>query len=177
VYQTPDGVTRNRYFLVSASPGLVAAANNRFNEGHGFLGPLKRYWTTGAIFAAALHTLARARPLDLHLDGVPARVMNLSVQKSRFVAGTLTYDTPVAPDDGRFAVNLAGDLTRIASVRAFGGLLRGRFAGRRGCRAWHASALTVDGAVPMLLELDGEVVQAVGARFEVLPRRICVCSA
>jgi diacylglycerol kinase (ATP) len=170
------GATHIRHFVVSASLGLTANGNDFFNTSNRLLRLLKRCWTDGAVAYAVLRTLAVHHNLGVRLDGTPTALTNLSIQKTAYVSGSLFYDTPVAPDDGLFSINLAAGLSRAAALRVVLALLRGRFAGRRGCRHWQAPRLEVTASAPFAVELDGEIEHATQATFEVLPERIGVCA-
>jgi diacylglycerol kinase family enzyme len=169
-----------RAFLVSASLGVTAAANAFFNRGDALLHALRRRWTAGAIAYAGLHEILRGRgvSLSLVLPGTRERVRaaSLSVLKTKNLAGGLAFDTPVAPDDGALAVNVIEDRGRLATLRMLLGLAHGRFAGRPGARHWSVPELVVEAEAPIPLEIDGEVVLARRARFDVLAERIRACA-
>jgi diacylglycerol kinase family enzyme len=165
---------------VSASLGVTASANAFFNVGDAALRVLKRRFTSAAILYAGLRALVRQRGLGavLHSEGTSRRVTfaNLSVQKSPHLAGGLTYDTPADPANGLVAVNLLEEHGLMARLRALERLQRGRFLGQPGAHHWSTSRLEIALEAPAPLELDGEIVHACQARFEVLPRRIRVCA-
>lgn len=179
-YLDETGAEREHAFLVSASLGVTAAANAFFNRGDALLQALRRRWTTGAIAYAALHEILRHRAvtLDLVLPGTQERVRaaSLSVLKTKHLAGGLAFDTPVAPDDGLLAVNLIEDRGRLATFAMLVSLAHGRFAGRPGARHWSLPELVVEAEAPLPLEIDGEVVLARRARFDVLAERILACA-
>lgn len=179
-YRADDDRVRARLFLLSASIGVVAAANRCFNRGAPHLRALDRIWPGAAIVYAAVHTLVGYHnlPAVVAFPEGERRVAltNLSVLKTPFLAGGFRYDTPIPPDDGRFAVNLCHGLSRAATFRLLVNLSRGHFAGSAGTRHWRASALEVGLDMVADLEIDGEVVQARHASFEVLEERIAVCA-
>jgi diacylglycerol kinase family enzyme len=102
---------------------------------------------------------------------------NLSVLKTPHLSGGLRYDTPVATDDGRLAVNLCEGMGRLALIRMLLRLCRGCFLGPRGTRHWKPERVEVLPERPVALEIDGEVVYARRVAFDVLPRRLMVCAA
>jgi diacylglycerol kinase (ATP) len=172
---------RERLFLVSASIGVTAEANARFNAARGaLLAWLKRRFVDGAVVEAALATLLRHAnvPAFVRVDGEeqPFAISNLSVMKTPFLSGVLRYDTPIAADSGLLAVNLCHDMSRGALLRVLTGLARGRFTGRPRTRHWTTHALEVELSRPAPLELDGELAEARRVRFDVLPRRILACA-
>jgi diacylglycerol kinase family enzyme len=179
LYVDEQGVEHQRAFLVSASIGVTAAANAFFNDGDRLLRALKRSWVGGAIAWAALRTIARHRSLPAILR-MPTgerntELTNLSVMKSPWLSGSFSYDTPVEPSSGRFAINLCEHMGRWALLRTLAGLARGRFLGRAGTHHWSEPEVEVEAARPFDLELDGEVVRARRVRFSLWPERIQVC--
>jgi len=95
--------------------------------------------------------------------------------KTPYLAGGLAYNSSVAPDDRQFAVHLCHTMTRLQLCSLLWVLYRARFAGRDNTRSWQASELELVCDAPVALELDGEIVQARQARFDVLKEQIRVC--
>jgi len=169
------------YMLISASIGATASANARFSERTRAARLLRRVSTTAAVVWAAARTVATWRniPVLLGIDeGVPERiaVTNLSVLKTEWLSGRFRFGRPVEPASGDFDVALAEGLGRLGLLVDILALLRGRFDGRAGHRRWRARSLDVraDNEVP--LEVDGEIVRAREARFDVLPERVRLCA-
>ena len=179
-YADETGAERERAFLVSCSFGVTASANAFFNRGDPLLRAMRRRWTAGAIAYAALHEIARGGGVALELvrpDGRErVRAASLSVLKTAHLAGGLSFDTPVRANDGVLAVNLVEDRGRLATLGTLLSLARGRFVGRPGARHWSLPGLVVEAGVPVPLEIDGEVVRASRARFDVLAERIRACA-
>jgi diacylglycerol kinase (ATP) len=178
-YLDADGVERERLFLISGSIGVTAAANAFFNDGDALLRALKPRWVGGAIVYAAMRTIAVARgwraTLRMPAIETVTDLANLSVMKTPYLSGSFSYDTPVAPASGLFAVNLCEHMGRVGLLKTLMGLARGRFKGRPGTRHWAVPELEVESSRPFDLELDGEVVSARRVRFDLLPERIGVC--
>jgi diacylglycerol kinase family enzyme len=178
-YRDAAGVERTRCFVVSASVGFTAEANAAFNDRA--LVPLKRRSASAAIAYAALRTIARQRSFSAELrvaDDEPRalRLSNLSIMKTPHLSGWMRFDTPVASDDGHFAVNAFEELGGLGALRALWNLSRGRFLGCSGTHHWRASSLSVTVPHAVALELDGEVVEATHIGFDVLPRRLRCCT-
>jgi diacylglycerol kinase (ATP) len=166
-----------RAFLVSASVGVTAAANARFNHEDSVLRLLKRCWVDGAIMWAALRTIASWRNLSatllVHETSSTVALTHLGVAKTPWLAGGLHYDTPV--EAGRFLVNLCEGMSRLRTIRTLAALARGRFVGLPGTRSWSAPRASVVLDEPCDLELDGEIFRASRVSFELLPERIRLC--
>lgn len=176
------GRSHERVFVVSASIGVVAEANARFNqESDGLLRWLKRHFLGAAIHYAACRAIASHRGVRARLSspgGAPRslELASLSVLKTPHLAGGLRFDTPVGPADGLFAVNLAHRRSRLGLLALLAGLARGRFRGRPGTEHRRDRSLELAGDQPFALELDGEVVRARAVRFELLEQRVRVCA-
>jgi diacylglycerol kinase family enzyme len=179
-WEDVEGRPGMAYFLLNASFGATARGNWRYNHPTGVLAWLKRHAGPDAAIAwATLEAIAAFAPVPatLALDGGPperADVANLGIVKRVHFAGDLRYDTPVAPDDGAFAVNLARDLGRAGFLRAVLGLARGRFLAQGSARltSRRAAHVVVRPDVPAPLEYDGEVALVREATLRVVPRAI-----
>jgi len=181
VLHGPDGGRTTRYFLLNASLGFVAEGNAFFNSEESLLLWLKRRSVEAAILYAALVNLWRLRPLrlSLGLDGSSPEDLSassLGVLKRVHFAGAMRYDTPVAPDDGLFAVNLWEPMGRGGILRTLFHLYRGRFQGLPRTRSWRAKRVELVPERPVPFELDGEVTTVARAELEVVPRALRVCS-
>ncbi len=176
------GLAHERVFVVSASVGLVAEANACFNAAADrCLRWLKRRFLAGAILYAAFLAIARHRGLRARLcwpEGAARELelASLSVLKTPHLAGGLRYDTPVAPADGLFAVNLAHRRSRLGLLALLARLARGRFLGAPGIEHRRARSLELASERPFALELDGETFRARAVRFELLEQRVRVCA-
>ena len=112
------------------------------------------------------------------LDGEDAgewALSNMGVIKRVHFAGSMRYDTPVRPDDGRFDVNVAAGMDRLEFVKAVAAISRGRFLGLPKCVHWRAERVRVVPAAPTALELDGEVHEVAEVTLRVVPRVLTVC--
>ncbi len=178
-WTAPDGTTHRRPWLLNASIGTAAEANAFFNDGDGLLRRLKRRSASLAIAWAALRALLRCPRLAMRVvvDGEERRetVWNLAVVKNPHFTGGLRYDSPLEPASGRFHLHgiRAGGRTRL--FRVLTGLARGRFVGRPGTFSAPARTVEVSADGPFRVECDGEVVEAVAARFRLLPGALRVC--
>lgn len=178
-YLDRDHSNKERCFAVSASVGVVARANALFNEPRGIVRLLKRYSPNAAIVVAALKSVVSARDQVLHLTTPELDrqlwVTNLSIAKTRHLAGSLTYDTDVSPSDGRFAVNLCEGMSRWELLRTLVALQRGHFRDRPKTLALSSPEVSIESEQPFELEIDGELLVTTRAHFKVLPKHARVC--
>jgi diacylglycerol kinase family enzyme len=175
-----NGSTLTRYFLANASCGVTAEANWYFNNPDPLLAFLKRRSTSSAIISAAVRTILRYRNFEASLSvsgaaSLPTRLTNLAVLKNPHVSGSFTYDTPVAPDDGLFALNLCEDMTKTELLNLLSSLSRGKFSALPRTRSWRSATLAINAEHPFAVEYDGEVISTRSAHFQVLPKFLRVC--
>ena len=67
-------------------------------------------------------------------------------------------------------------MRRHRLLATLAGLVRGRFTGRPGTRAFRTAALEIEADAPFLLEIDGEVEPARRAAFDLFPEQLYVCA-
>ena len=178
-----DSEPEVRHFVVSASAGMVAEANAFFNTPDLIGRRLKRSWTGGAIAYAGVRTILGCPRVTvrLSLDGPTDQVHvlgTLSVLKTPFLSGSFRFDTPAAPDDGLFTVNVAEHAGRAGAIRLMADLSRGRFLGEGrhpGRHHYRVRSCALSFTEPSAVELDGEVRQVREVRFELLGDRILQC--
>lgn len=174
-----QGVVHTRFFLASASIGVVAEANQFFNSKQTMLAFLKRRYTFAAICYAALKTILFYRPfkVSLSIDGkeISAQLNSLNVLKTQYVSGSFCLDIPIVPNDGRLGIALMENMNLLRMLKALADLSRGRFAGKSQCSYWFANKLKVNSAQPFALELDGEVITAREVCFTLFSETITEC--
>ena len=175
--ELPSGV---RCCLLNASIGVTAEANDYFNSRTGLIRALQRLSVNAAVNVAALRTMLGFRnvPCRVRIDDAEEselEISNMAVMKRPNCAGSLCYDTPMAPDDGRLTVNVAYGLSFFGRIAAFSALSRGRFSGRPGTLTRYGTRVSVSSSCDFAVEFDGEVTRTNQARFSVVPKAIEVC--
>lgn len=174
-WKDATGSSRRSVLVVSGSVGLVAEGNALFPRIF-----LRRYLTGAAIAAAALLAIVRHHPLRIELRHDGGRetvcISSLSILKTPWLSGSLRFDIPVAPDDGLLVAALISRLSRPELLGTLVALSAGHFRGREGTRVLRSRWLEIEAEEPFLLELDGEIVEAREARFDLFPTRIRVCA-
>jgi diacylglycerol kinase (ATP) len=182
VWEDAIGVTRRRWFFVSASLGLSARANRRFSRDVGAQAWLGARSVDAAIAYSAVGALVRHENVGARLRGdadEPARdvlVSNLGVMLTPYLAGTFRYGNDVQPGQGRFALHLCDGMTKRGLLRAMAELLVGRFGRAPGTSSWSSRTVSVELERDDDLELDGELFRARKVRFEAFPDVLEVCS-
>lgn len=169
-----------RYFLANASTGVTAEANRFFNHPTITLNFLKRVSTGAAILCATVRTIMLHKNFECMIqvgqgEHFITMLTNLAVMKSPHVSGSFVYDTPVAPNDGAFAINLSEGMSKLELLHLLYSLSHGRFAHLHHTQSWFQPSITVSCTQPMAVEYDGEIITARSAEFTVLQKHIQVC--
>ena len=175
------GGSRTRDFVLNASVGVVAQGNAFFNTSAPTMRALKKTSVDLAIAYAAIVSISRFEPMQVNvsLDDEPLRPMRitaLGILKSIHFAGSFHYDTPVAVDDGTFAVNVWKAMGRGSIVGLLLALSRGQFVGRKHTQAYRSARVRIVADAPIDFELDGEVSKVARADVELVPRAVRLCT-
>ncbi len=95
--------------------------------------------------------------------------------KRAHVSGGFRYEGTTAADSGLLDVFLAADMGAARRALALLRLAHGRFQGQPGTFHWAVPQLAVKLAQVVDLELDGEIVPASEAHFEVIEKGVLLC--
>ncbi|MEM9920571.1 MAG: diacylglycerol kinase family protein [Bacteroidota bacterium] len=166
-----------KYFLINASIGLIANANELFNKGDFIIDRLKNRFLNTTILYTALKTIATHRNMmgaliqeNGHKERVP--LTNLSIIKNRHVSGEFMYDQKMEADNGLLGLNYCYDLNRIGILQALSDLKRGRFSGKPKRVSTYIKSVEIELDKIGSLETDGEITAIKKAKISVLPKAI-----
>jgi diacylglycerol kinase family enzyme len=141
---------------------------------------LKPHSPSLAMVAAALQAVATAENQELRLRTADfdrqLPVTNLSIAKTRYLAGSLAYEPLVEPCDGKLAVNLCENMSRWELLRTLIALYRGCFRNRPKTLTTCSAEVSVESDQPFELEVDGETFSTRRAHLRTLPHKARVCS-
>ena len=164
------------YFLNSCGFGFVAsvlAATQRV-----------RFLKGDAVYIyAALAQLFTYRGIRVSADSRPhsdaGKVLMLTVSNGRFLGGAFRIAPQASVVDGDLDVGFFGDCNLIDRVRIFAGALRGTHLGLPSFRSARAKAMTLRFPAPPMMEVDGELRQALSStvKIECVPHALNVIAA
>ncbi len=175
-----NGHTWQRYFLANASSGVTAEANRLFNHPTIALALLKRVSTRAAILYAAVRTILIYRNFECTIqvgqnEHLITQLTNLAVMKNPHVSGSFLYDTPVALNDGTFAINLSEWMSKLELLHLLYSLSHRKFRHLHHTQSWSQPSVKISCTEQMAVEYDGEIATACTAVFTVLRQHIQVC--
>jgi diacylglycerol kinase (ATP) len=162
-----DGNEATRIFANVGSVGMSGAVARRAN------GMSKALGGRATFYYALVREFARWKNTEVTVDcdGVERRgpMHDVIVANGRWHGGGMKLAPDADACDGLFDVVLIGDVTKLDFVTTSPKLYSGGHVGHPRVDVLRGAVLTVDGASPLPLELDGEVAGTTPARFEVVP--------
>jgi diacylglycerol kinase (ATP) len=166
-YRAWDGAEGEAYFANIASAGMSGAVARRANETTKALGGRVSF------FAALVRVFAgwRNTELDVEVAGErrAGKMTNLIVANGRYQGGGMLIAPESVPDDGLFDVLVIGDITKRDFLLNVGKIYRGTHLSHPKIELLRGARVSVDGLVPVPIELDGEQPGTTPASFEVVP--------
>jgi diacylglycerol kinase (ATP) len=162
-----DGSDGEAFFANIASAGMSGAVARQANLSSKALGGRVSFFT------ALVRVFARWRNTELEVEVGGERrsgkMTNLIVANGRYQGGGMLIAPEAAPDDGLFDVLVIGDITKRDFVLNVGKIYRGTHLSHPKIELLRGESVSVEGAVPVPIELDGEQPGTTPARFDVVP--------
>jgi YegS/Rv2252/BmrU family lipid kinase len=169
-FRTWDGGEGAAHFFNVGSAGMSGAVAQRTNESRKALGGRAAYlWATFAVFARWTSGDVRVSVDDQVRGG---RMYDVVVANGRYFGGGMMICPDAQPDDGLFDVLLIGDVTRRDLVLTMPRIYRGTHLPHPKAELLRGSAVVVEAADPLPIELDGEQPGTTPVRFDVVRRAI-----
>jgi YegS/Rv2252/BmrU family lipid kinase len=153
----------------------------------GFGGELVRYVNSRSkrlggrlsFFKGVLVTLFRYRNKRVRLtldegETFETPVSSIVVANGQYFGGGMWVAPEARPDDGYFDVIVIGDVSKTDVLTNIGRLYRGTLAAHPKVKTFRARTLELSSEEEVLIDLDGELVGRLPARFEVLPQKLSV---
>lgn len=164
-----NNVNHKKYFIINASLGVTAFANNNFNHPNEGLKFLKKYSTNTAILFTAIYSIFSYKNIlmKISFDGrtFVSPVANINILKIPYVSGSLHYTVPVNPDDGKLSLNICLNMTKWELLKVLYNLSKGIFQIEKKTRSVSTDNLEVSSNEPLIFECDGETETAKKVTF------------
>jgi diacylglycerol kinase (ATP) len=166
-YRAWEGSNAEHYFANIASAGMSGAVARQANLTTKALGGRVSFFAALVrVFAGWSNT-----ELDVDVGGElrSGKMTNLIVANGRYQGGGMLIAPEAVADDGLFDVLLVGDITKRDFVLNVGKIYRGTHLSHPKIELLRGAKVSVDAAVPVPVELDGEQPGTTPATFEVVP--------
>ena len=171
-YRGRDGKDAVTYFVNVASAGISGQTTELVNRAPKWLGGSVSF-LVGTV-RSILSYRAKAHPVELSVDGrvvYSGPLVLATAANGRYFGGGMQVAPDARPDDALLDMVLIPDLPPLRLLRELRGLYRGTHVNVPGVlnlqgRVIEARPLSAD---PAWIELDGEPLGTLPARFEVLP--------
>jgi diacylglycerol kinase (ATP) len=118
-------------------------------------------------------------PMKVVVDGTEERELTaqaVTVANCRYYGGGMMIAPMAVPDDGLLDVIITGPIGKLEALGGFSKIYTGAHIDDPKLKRWfevfRAKRVEVDSQVPVLVQLDGEIVGELPATFEVMPRAL-----
>ncbi len=170
-----------KYFLLNASIGVTAQANDYFNNPDKVLSFLKKHVKSLAIIYAALKTILTYKNCEVQIIVNPDEaycfpVSNLSIVKSPNISGNLSYPIEADYQNGLFDTFLAHSMNSIELIGLLKSLSKNSFPNNNKTVHSKSSKIKLNASEKFLIEFDGEVISTNYAEFSILNKFINICT-
>lgn len=175
-YKDESNEWRSKAFLINASLGITADANQLFNRGDFIIRTLKSRALDFTILYTALKTLLihKNKEISIRENGNwrDMKFANISITKSSYISGGFYYKQCPARDSGQFGFHFTGDISRLGIIRTLMDLSKGIFRETEKKKTRFLSQLEISSEEVLALETDGEIQLGHNFRFSTFPRAI-----
>jgi diacylglycerol kinase (ATP) len=171
----------HKYFLLNASLGITAEANNLFNNPDHILNFLKKQFTSLAILYAALKTIFTYKNIEVKIISDQSErnsfsVSNLSIIKSPHFSGDLCYPNEADYQNGLYDIYLTHSMNKLDLIRLLISL---------GKRIFPENKKTIHSKTPKFIiksqsnfrvEFDGEIITTNYAECYIQKEYLKICN-
>lgn len=179
-YLDEAGNQKDKYFIVNASFGATAQGNWNFNNPGTILKFLKKTNTAAAINFTSISTILgfRNKNCQVQYDGVcmTIPISNINILKVPFVAGSLRYNQPIQPGDGRMGLNICQNMSRLELIQTMMGLQKGKFIESHKKISTYIEHFALESSQPIVFECDGETAKSTSIEISLIPKAIQILS-
>lgn len=177
-YLDENNEVKIRYFIVNSSFGVTAQANFNFNNPDKILRFLKSKFVSGAILYAAISTIFRYKNIlcQIHFNEEYKTIMvsNINILKIPYVSGSFHYKQEILPDDGKLALNICLNMTKLELISTLIQLATGKFKYSNKRISCFINDFNLSSKDHFVFEYDGETIKTKQVGITLLSRKINV---
>jgi diacylglycerol kinase family enzyme len=172
----------HKYFVLNASIGVTADANNLFNNPDAVLKFLKKHFTGLAILYAVLRTILSYRNFEAKIifdfyETYSFKISNLSIIKNPNISGDLSYPGEVNYQNGLYDIYLTHSMNKLDLINLLKSLSKKVFPKNEKTKYCKTSKLKVTSKNKFLIEYDGETISTNYAEFSILNKYLNICTS
>ena len=171
----------HKYFLLNASMGVTAEANNLFNNPDAVLKFLKKHITGLAILYAAFRTIFSYSNFEAKIifdsyETYSFNISNLSIIKSPNISGDLSYPSDADYQNGLYDIYLTHSMNKLDLITLLKSLANKDFPKNDKTKYCKTSKIKVTAVKDFLIEFDGETISTNYAEFSILNKYLNICT-
>jgi len=171
----------HKYFLLNASIGVTAEANNLFNNPDPILKFLKKHFTGFAILCTTLKTIFSYKNFEAKIifdsyETYSFNISNLSIIKNPNISGNLSYPSEADYQNGLYDVYLTHSMSMLDLINLLKSLTRKVFPKNEKTKYCKSSKVKVTAERNFLIEFDGEIISTNHAEFSILNKYLNICT-
>jgi len=171
----------HKYFLLNASIGVTAEANNLFNNPDLVLKFFKKYFTGLAILYAALKTILSYKNLEAQIifdsyETYSFDISNLSIIKNPNISGDLSYPSEANYQNGLYEIYLTHSMNKLDLINLLKSLSKKIFPKNEKSKHCKTAKIKVTAENDFLIEYDGEIISTNYAEFTILNKYLNICT-
>ena len=171
----------HKYFLLNASIGVTAEANNLFNNPDRVLKFFKKHFTGLAILYTAIKTIFSYKNFDGKIvfdsyETYSFPISNLSVIKNPNISGDLSYPGEANYQNGLYEIYLTHSMNKLDLIELLKSLSKKAFPKNEKTKYCKTSKIKVTAETDFLIEYDGETISTKYAEFSILNKYLNICA-
>ncbi len=168
--------TLTKYFLLNASIGVTAEANNIFNNPDFILRFFKKHFQFYLALTHLAHKNFDAKIIFNSYETYSFPISNLSIIKNPNISGNLSYPGEANYQNGLYDIYLAHSMNRLNLICLLNSLSHKTFPKSEKTKQSKSSRLKVTSEKDFFIEFDGEIISTNYAEFYILNKYINVCA-
>ena len=168
------GKVNERYFINIASLGLDAKIAKRANN------IKSKYLPNFLIYYLSIFgELINLDNIEIKIDNqtVKEKVMLLSICNGSYYGGGIKIAPSAIIDDGLFEIYKGSKVNRLQTLKLLIMLLKGKHEKSKFVEYWRTNGITVESSIPIICNVDGEIIEDKKFNFEIIENGINLLSA
>jgi diacylglycerol kinase (ATP) len=167
-----NGVTMKSYFLNVAGTGFEAKVIKKSHDRKNRRGKSNSTTYITSLLSCLLSN--KNQDVTITIDGtrIEQKIFSLNIGNGIYCGGGMRQAPNAKPNDGLLDVTVIGDITPIEVIFSLKYLYNGKIYDHKKVDGYRAKKVTVESAIPMYSEADGELLGETPLEFAIAPGAI-----